>query len=178
VAQTPRQLFPIKEYGNEQNVECRPIAKRPVVTRGITRTDYRPCSKKSSVTEEVFLQICQVCTRFLSDKERNSLFQSLRPAPCYDFRIADPPYIENSSGNLFPLTLRCWNILSQATLAPVSIQNAEDFLNLKLECQDGKKEILLDRKAIEYIVSATNRVLLVAKSTNRLSAKGSSFSVR
>ena len=166
------------DYENEQNFECWSIAKRPVFTWNATWTPRQPYSKKNWATEGILLHVCQVCIPWLNDKERYTLFQSLRPVDHYDFRIAEPPYIENSCGKFFCLTRRCWTILSHAMLDPISTHEAEILLNLKSEYQDIKNEILLDRKAIEYIVSATNRVLLEAKSANRLSARGGSFSVR
>jgi len=114
----------------------------------------------------------------LNEKDCNTLFQSLRPVNHYDFHIAESPYIENSCGEFFGLTHRCWTILSHAVLTPISFQEAENLLNLKSGCKNAKREILLDRKATEYVVTATNHVLLAAKSAYRLSAKGGSFSVR
>lgn len=114
----------------------------------------------------------------MNEKDHNTLFQSLRPVNHYDFHIAESPYIENFCGKFFRLPPRCWTILSHAFLAPISIQEAENFLNQKEESHDVKSEVLLDRKATEYVVTATNHVLLAAKSAYRLSASGGSFSVK
>ena len=63
-------------------------------------------------------------------------------------------------------------------LGAIGFETAATLLNEEFKRQDGKHEILLERKACEYIVTKTNRVLSVAKSVWRLSAKGESFSLR
>jgi hypothetical protein len=114
----------------------------------------------------------------LSDRERNILFQSHQQVYKYDFHIANYPYIKDSSGKFFQLTFRCWTILSQVIHEPLDFLDAENLLNSKSDKKDEKKYIVLDGKAIEYIVSKTNSVLRAARSAYRLSARGSSFSLR
>ena len=95
----------------------------------------------------------------------------------YDFRIATPAHIENSSGKFFRLTARCSFILFHAMPGPISIHEVENLLNLELENRDAKREVTLECGAIEYIVSKTNRVLSAAQSVYRLSSRGDSFSL-
>jgi hypothetical protein len=78
----------------------------------------------------ILLHVCQVCIPWLNDKDRNTLLQSLRPVNHYDFRIAEPPYIENSCGKFFALTPRCWTILSHAATGTAHlIANKEKKMN-------------------------------------------------
>ena len=114
----------------------------------------------------------------MSESERDVLLQTIRPAPLYDFRIADGFRIADSSGKFFYLTRRCWIILSRVVLQSICFQDAEDLLNEELGLRDSIHEIVLERKVREYIVTATNRVLSAAKSAWRLSAKGGYFSIR
>ncbi|MDR1493844.1 MAG: hypothetical protein LBT05_14165 [Planctomycetaceae bacterium] len=122
--------------------------------------------------------VCQIAIGLMNENERTSFLHMLRPASKYDFRITDPCFIENSKGESFSMTRRCWIALSLATEAPISIQAIEDYLNRESEQNDGKHEILLDKRAVAYIVNRTNRILRKAKSSYRLSAKGGSFSIK
>ena len=101
----------------------------------------------------------------------------LHPKSKYDFFVTKPGFIENRHGEFFHLTDRCWLVLSHAAVAPISIHDVENLLNPALEQQDAKFEVQLDQRAVEYIVSTTNRVLKAAESAYRLSARGGSFSV-
>ena len=128
--------------------------------------------------EKIPFLLCQASIRFLNETERDALFRSLRPNSNYDFAIAAPGFIEAANGKFISLTPRCWTILSHAIQSPLSFQEAETLLNQGAEVATIIEDILLDRKASEYIVYTTNIALRKAKSIHRLSARGECFSIR